>query len=283
MNELELRPLLNLRTRIGAKVTLDYKFSDNSKICITSSYNALRDESERYRIRFRAREDFQEAGNPLVAGSAESSSARFIRDMADVQEQGENLTFTLGGNPIIKNSGELDYGFSISQSKREQTSIRSVFRACNIAYDIDLSERDFPRFIPRNLDVDDYSLYEFGGYQSDEPRCITGINQFLFVNYEQPINLWGKITSSIKGGTKLRFQENTRRLNNTEYGEYDGVYTTDQVVGGEQGSNFGGRYDMGRFPSPSRAARHFRENFDLYLIDQIATFFNTESETYDTQ
>jgi TonB-dependent receptor len=283
LNELELRPLLNLRTRIGANVTLDYKFTDNSKIFVTSSYNTLRDESERYRIRFRAREDFQEAGNPLVAGSAESSSARFRRDMADVQEQRENITFTLGGNHVINNSGKLDYGLSVSQSEREQRSIRSVFRASNIVYDIDLSERDFPRFTPRNLDVNDYSQYEFGGYQSDDPRRITGINQSLFVNYEQPINLGEKITSSIKGGAKLRFQDNSRRLNNTEYGEFDGIYTMDQVVGGEQGSIFGGRYDMGRFPSPSRAARHFRENFNLYQIDPLATFFNTESETYDTQ
>ncbi|NBC57631.1 MAG: TonB-dependent receptor [Bacteroidetes bacterium] len=283
LNELELRPLLNLRTRFGANTTLDYKFSDNSEIFLTGSFNALTDESERYRIRFRAREDFPEAGNPLVVGSEEDSDGRFRRDMADVHEQRENLTITFGGNHVINNSGKLDYGYSYSQSEREETSIRSVFRAQDIVYDIDLSERDFPQFIPRNFDVNDYSLYEFGGYQLDDPRRIKGTNQTIFVNYEQPINLGSKITSSIKTGGKLRFQENTRSLNNTEYGDYNGFYTMDQVVGDDQGSIFGGRYDMGRFPSPSRAARHFRDNFDLYQIDPLATFFNTESERYETQ
>ncbi len=287
LDELTLRPLLNLRQRIGVGITFDYKFNQNSMFYTSVKYNSLNDENERYRIRLRTRGAFNETGNPFVAGITDpdgsienGSSTRFRRDMRDDRQTRENITFNVGGEHLIANSLKVDYGYNLSRSERESFEERAVFRAENLIYDIDLSDPDFPQFIPRNFDTSDYSQYQFGAYQRNLPSIFGGFNQTLFANAALPFRLGSKVNGEIKSGAKLRLQETFRTENNIQYAEFDGLYTMDQVVGDEQGTIFDGRYDMGAFPSPSRALTHFRDNFDLYIFQPGESLINTASNTY---
>ncbi|WP_299521141.1 TonB-dependent receptor [Winogradskyella sp.] len=283
LDELALRPLLNLRTRIGANMTLDYKFNEQSTVFTSFSYNFLRDQNERYRIRFRSMGDFPNADNINEVGSGINSNARLRRDMSDDDERRENVNLTIGGRHALGAWGKLDYGYTLSRSEREETSFRTVFRAIGVNYIIDRSDRDFPQFIPQGFDVNDYSQYEFGGYQADNPNLINGFNQTGYLNVTVPLRLGNKVTGEFKTGGKFRLQENSRRRTNLQWAEYQGFYTLDQVVGDDQGSIFDGRYDMGSFPSPSRSARHFNANFDLYTFDPAESTFNTVSNSFDVE
>ncbi|WP_422106290.1 TonB-dependent receptor [Winogradskyella sp.] len=283
LDELALRPLLNLRTRAGANMTLDYKFSEQSAVFTSFSFNSLRDQNERYRIRFRSMGDFPDPNNINIVGSGEESTARFRRDMSDEDERRENVTFTVGGRHALGSWGKIDYGYTLSRSEREETSFRTVFRASGVNFLIDRSDRDFPQFIPQGFDGTDYSQFEFSGYQVDNPSSVNGFNQTAYLNATIPLRFGSKVTGEFKTGGKIRLQENSRRRDNMQWGGYQGFYTLDQVVGNDQGSIFEGRYDMGAFPSPSRSARHFNANFDLYTFDPLNSIFNTASNSFDVE
>ncbi len=280
--ELQTRPSLNVRERIGANATFDYRFSENSKILATGSYYSLVDQGERYRTRYRSRGVFPELGNPLVAGT-ENGSARIQKDLADQTRRRSNFTFTIGGEHLINNSGKLDYGYNYSNSERDEEAFRSVFVRRGIVFDIDLSNPDFPQYNPRDFNESNAAQYEFLGYQVEKPITVTGTNQTFYANYEQPFKLGNKINSTLKFGGKLRLQENSRRRFNTQYANYQGNFTLDQVAGPDQGSIFEGRYNLGVFPSASRMRRHFEANQDLYTFDADESFLNTESNKYDAQ
>lgn len=282
LNEFQTRPTFNFRERIGANTTIDYKFSENSQIFLTGSYYALKDESERYRTRFRARGDFPEFGNPLVAGSV-GGGARIQKDIARSNQSRDNITITLGGNHLINNSVKLDYGLNVSTSERDEEIFRSVFSANGIQFDIDISNSDFPQYKPRNFDQTNNSLFNFLGYQIEAPIRITGINKTGFFNFEHPFKIGEKVNSQLKMGTKIRLQENSRRRTNIQYINYSGNFTMDQVIGENQGSILGGRYQLGNFPSVSRMSRHFATNSALYQFDKEESSFNELSNTFDAQ
>ncbi|MBQ0734665.1 TonB-dependent receptor [Aquimarina celericrescens] len=280
LDELELRPRENVRTRFGVNTTIDYKFTERSKIFAKFILNRLEDESERYRIRYRARGEFLDPLNPDIAGGPDTD-ARFRKDVADQIVTRENVTFTFGGEQNIGSFGKLDYGYSASRSERIQNVERSVFRRRGITYRIDLSERDFPQFIPLDFDPTDATQLEFSGYQRDVPQLTQGNIQTTYFNMTIPYVLGTKANGQIKLGGKFRFQENLRRRVNRQYGDFDGVYTLDQVIGDDQGSILGGRYNLGAFPSPSRTRRHFIDNFDLYEFEEDNAFQNEQRDTFD--
>lgn len=282
LDELELRPLQNFRERWGANATFDYRFSPSSKIFTKFSLNSLRDQSERYRIRLRARGSFPDKGNPFFVGG-EDSDARFRRDVRDQTTRRENATFTFGGQHSFWKSATVDYGYSLSRSERTDDVQAVVFRATGLSFNIDRSDRDFPQFNPIDFDPSDYSQYNFSGYQLTNPRIVYGLIQNVKANFTFPITLNTKINGELKFGGKLRFQENSRTLNSEQYAGYDGFYNLSQVLGEDQGSIFDGRYNMGRFPSPARTLQHFRQNFSLYGFDQPNSFFNSESNTFDAE
>lgn len=282
LTEIQTRPRTNVRERIGANITLDYKFSKTSQIFFTSSYNYLRDSNQRYRTRYRSRQEFPELGNPLLAGFP-NGRGRIQKDVADQDRRRSNLTLTFGGDHLFNKKDKLDYGASFSQSRRNETAIRSVFAANGIQFNIDLSDRLFPKYIPIDFDESDITQYGFLGYQIEDPIEIDGTNISAFANYEIPFTIAEKINSKLKFGAKLRLQENSRRRKNIQYQPYLGNFTLDQVAGDDQGTIFDGEYTLGRFPSPSRMQRHFALNSDLYVFDESESSFNALSNTFDAQ
>jgi TonB-dependent receptor len=282
LTELQVRPRLNLRERIGVNTTLDYKFSETSKIFLTASYYSLRDQSERYRTRYRSRQQFPEPGNPLLAGF-ENGNARIQKDLSLEDEKRRNITVTFGGEHLIKNKGKLDYGLNYSSSDRNQEDVRSVFVASGLQFDINLADPTFPQYVPRNFNEADISNYNFLGYQIEAPIENLATNTSGFVNYEHPFRIGKKVNSKLKVGTKLRLQENTRNRNNIQYASYLGSFTMDQVAGPDQGNILNNRYTMGSFPSASRMARHFAQNSDLYVFDADESAFNALSNIFDAQ
>jgi TonB-dependent receptor len=291
LSEVQVRPTTNLRERIGSNVTLDYKFSENSEIFLTASYNYLRDRNFRYRTRYRSRQQFPEAGNPLLAGFP-NGRGRLQKDIADQDRKRNNFTLTVGGNHLINKKNKLDYGANFSDSRRNETAIRSVFARNGLQFDIDLSDSNFPQYNPFLVNSDgqrvpfdesDASEYGFLGYQIENPIEVLGTNISTFINYEIPFRIGEKINSKLKFGTKVRLQENSRRRNNVQYQPYLGNFTLDQVAGPDQGDILDGRYTLGLFPSASRMERHFDLNSDLYVFDRDESIFNALTNTYDAQ
>lgn len=282
LTELQVRPTINIRERLGANATLDYKFSKSSQIVFTTSYYSLRDQNERYRTRYRSRQEFPELGNPLLAGF-ENGRGRLQKDLAAIDQRRENLTFTLGGDHLVNHSGKVDWGLNYSDSKRDEEAVRSVFAANGIQFDIDLADSNFPQYIPRNFDESDNSLYDFLGYQIESPIEITGANFAAFGNYEQLFKIGEKVNSTLKFGGKIRLQENSRRRNNIQYQPFLGNFNLEQVQGPDQGNILGNRYTMGSFPSASRMARHFEQTGELYQFDTNESRFNAESNAFDAQ
>ncbi len=280
LDEIELRPRENIRTRIGVNTTIDYKFSNTSKIFAKFILNKLEDESERYRIRYRARGEFLDPENPNIVGGP-GTDARFRKDVSDQVVNRENITFTLGGLHNMGSIGKFDYGYSISRSERVQNVDRSVFRRTGVTYRIDLSDRDFPQYIPLDFDPSDPTQLEFSGYQRDMPQLTQGNIQTVHANFTIPYLLGTSASGEIKFGGKLRFQDNTRRRTNRQYSDFDGIYTLNQVIGDDQGSILGDRYNLGAFPSPSRTLRHFVDNFGLYQFEEEDSFQNTQRDTFD--
>ncbi|MBP2831448.1 TonB-dependent receptor [Aquimarina sp. U1-2] len=280
LNELELRPRENVRTRLGFNTTFDYKFNPTSEVFIKLALNKVEDESERYRIRYRGRGAFLDSSDPTLVGGP-GSDARFRKDVADQVTDRENVTFTFGGKHTIASFAKLDYGYSFSRSERFQTVDRTVFRRRGITYRIDQSDRDFPQFIPLDFDPTDISQLEFSAFQRDQPRLTQGRIQTIQTNVAFPFILNTKINGEIKVGGKVRLQQNLRRTTNNQWGNFDGQYFLDQVVGDDQGSIFDGTYDLGAFPSPSRTLQHFNDNFNLYLFNENESAENSLRDTFN--
>lgn len=278
LDEIQLRPLENERTRYGINGTFDYKFSDNSKIFTKFSFNSLEDVSERYRIRFRARRLFTDPENPNIASGDDT---RYRKDIADNIRKRENVTLSFGGEHLINNTFKLDYGYTASRSERSNFVDRVVFRRRGVTYRVDRSERDFPQFIPLDFNPENYNEYDFSGFQRDQPASTQGFIQTATANLALPFNI-NNVRAEVKIGGKARLQSSSRERNNLQWGNFNGVYTLDQVLGEDQGEIFDGRYDLGAFPSPSRARRHFEDNFDLYSFNEQNSFENTFRDIFDT-
>lgn len=281
LDELQIRPTERIRQRAGLNSTIDYKFSETSQVFLTASYYWLNDFQERYRLRYRARQQFPEVGNPFVAGF-ENGRARVQKDIAQTDEVRQNFTVAFGGDHVINKKGKIDYGLNLSSSERTSDVVRNVFARNGVQFDIDVSNPDFPKYIPRNIDLNDPSQLNYLSFQ-DELFNVEGMNFGGFVNYEHPFRIGDKINSTLKVGAKVRLEETSRIRENNNYGSYDGNFTMDQVAGPDQGSIFGGEYQMGVFPSVSRNQRHFQQNSELYSIDEQQNIFQSLSNTFDAQ
>ncbi len=279
LDELQIRPTYRIRQRAGATTTVDYKFSENSQIYLNTSYFWLKDDQERYRLRYRARQDFPEVGNPFLAGS-EGGRGRVQKDLNVYDQVRRNFTFALGGDHLINKKGKIIYGLNLSSSERREDILGAVFSRNGVQFDIDVSETDFPQYTPRNLDLSDPSSLNFLSL-NDGLIVVKGLNTSAFIDYEHPFKIGNKINSKFKVGGKLRLQENSRVREATSSGTFVGNYTMDQIATPDLGGIFGNRYQLGNFPSPSRSQRHFELNADLYLPNEQENVFESASNTYN--
>ena len=278
LDELQVRPSERIRQRAGANTTIDYKFSENSQIFLTSSYYWLNDFTERYRLRYRAQQQFPEIGNPLLAGFP-NGRGRVQKDVAQTDQTRKNFTVAFGGEHLLFKKGKILYGLNLSSSKREEDVVRNVFARNGVQFDIDVSDANFPKYTPRGFDLSDSSVLNFLSLQ-DEFISVSGINTSGYFDYEHPFNIGKKVNSTLKFGVKVRLQENTRFRDNINYGGYLGNFTMDQVEGPNRGTVFDGRYQMGAFPSPSRSRTHLRQNQALYVVNEQENQFQELSNTF---
>ncbi len=278
LDEFQVRPTQRIRQRAGLNTTIDYKFSENSQIYLTSSYYWLNDFQERYRLRYRAQQQFPEIGNPLLAGF-ENGRGRVQKDIAQTDQTRQNFTIAFGGDHLINKKGKLIYGLNLSTSSRNEDIVRNVFARNGVQFDIDVSNPDFPQFTPRGFDLSDPTVLNFLSLQ-DELIVVKGTNLSSFVDYEYPFRIGNKINSTLKFGSKMRLQQNSRSRVNQNFRNYLGNFTMDQVAGPDQGSIFGGQYQLGPFPSPSRSRTHFMQNTPLYVVNEQENIFQELSNTF---
>lgn len=280
LNEFQVRPTYRIRQRAGANATVDYKFSENSQIFLTSSYYWLKDDQERYRLRFRARQQFPEIGNPLLAGF-ENGRGRVQKDLNTFDGVRRNFTIALGGDHLINNKGKVTYGLNLSSSERDEDVFGGVFGKNGVQFDIDVSSPDFPQYTPRDFDLTNPAELNFISLNVGN-TLVKGLNISAFIDYEYPFKIGNKINSALKFGGKLRLQENSRVRTSDNAGSFAGNFTMDQVATPDQGSIFGGRYQLGTFASPSRMRRHFQQNRGLYELSDDVNRSEGFSNTYDS-
>lgn len=280
LNEFQVRPTYRVRQRAGLNATVDYKFSENSQIFLTTSYFWLKDDQERYRLRYRSRQQFPEVGNPFLGGF-ENGSGRVQKDLNTFNGVRRNFTIAFGGDHLINNRGKVIYGLNLSSSERDEDVFGGVFAKSGVQFDIDVSNPDFPQYTPRDFDLTNPAELNFLSLNVGN-TLVKGRNIAAFVEYEYPFEIGNKINSTLKFGGKLRLQENSRVRTSDNVGSFDGNFTMDQVATPDFGSIFGGRYQLGAFASPSRMRRHFQQNRDLYELSEDVNVFEGSSNTYDS-
>ncbi|MBS9462622.1 TonB-dependent receptor [Flagellimonas sp. 389] len=277
LDDYRLRPLLNERTRIGVNATFDYKFSENSSLVFKATYNNLRDKSLRRRTRFRPRNNYQDPLNPNVAGP--DNDVRVRRDINDRVINRENINISLEGNHPLGDFAKLDYGINYSRNERKLNSDRFVFRERDLTL-VQERDGDFTIFSSPDADFEDYSAFLFNSFQQDLPILNRGDNTVARLNLTIPFRL-GKNSGEFKTGGKYRDLDNLRRRNTVEYNDFNGPYNLSQVLDGNSGTIFDGRYEMGQFPNPNSAREHFNLFRSAYDLDVNTSRINSESFFFD--
>ncbi|GMQ27880.1 TonB-dependent receptor [Algoriphagus confluentis] len=209
MGNYQYRRTQNNRERIGATLTLDYRFSEDSELIFNYMYNRRSDEDLRNRLRF----DMDRSGARFISlDSIVGGRAR--RDIDVFDEVKTNQSFNLQG---IHQAGRLkvDWGAYYTFSNRTYESQRGDFARDEIGIVIDspngiYSPRPAFRTAAEFPSVYDPFLFgDFRRYEEDfETTDATNLVGKVDLRYD--FSLAGKFPVYLKAGGKYRTQTNDK-------------------------------------------------------------------------
>jgi TonB-dependent receptor len=274
--DFSIRPLQNTRSRTTVTSTIDYKFSETSKIYFNFLYSNLTDESVRNRLRIRPR-----SGTYTDEFTASGNNVEARRDVNDRTIAKNNYTLNFGGKHDLKAlNAVLDYELFYTTSERELQSRRHSFRQRNFTLKVDRSNPDFPIFSSPNANFNDYSKYNFLSYEQDLPIRNSGKNLVYKFNITKPLKI-GDNNAEIKFGAKLRDQTNERRRSTNVYDQLTGVYDLSQVVGTLENNLFNKTYQIGFSPNFGAAQKYYNDNSSNFVLNEAQTRGQSDSYYFD--
>lgn len=247
------------RERYGLNGTVEYDFSDRSRMFVRAMYNRFDD--RQYTPKFT--HSLRGGAGLSTNGVEDAPTYRTAR-----QRNHALTTVTLGtGGTHPIGSATFDYSLSYARGGNDQPTYFNASWMTTGDYAIDLSDRVYPRVTPVN-GTDPYRLadYQLTGFSIETEE--TGDRDFTgSFSVELPFRS-DVFTGSFEMGGKLRAKETFRVAQETAYRPADGVVITmDQHPrrGFGNGSFYGDRYDFGGGYDPGSLSRYFRAHPDEFV------------------
>ncbi|KGE87897.1 MAG: TonB-dependent receptor [Phaeodactylibacter xiamenensis] len=214
--EAQLRHYDIKRTRISVAPTLDYKFSEDSKLYLQTMYNSFTDNETRRRLIYDL-EDPLNANYFLFGG--------IDHDIRDRIKQQQLSTIALGGEHKIGRV-TIDYQmFYARASEREPNRLEARFESPGqaITIDFDVSDPDYPRATyPNETNAANATDYE--NFELDEMLLEnTNTREDLYtprVNVTIPYEFNNGQEGYFKFGGKIRSRVKTQDIRSQTFGAY---------------------------------------------------------------
>lgn len=277
IDALELRDYELNRERAGFVTSLDYRFSEQSKIYINSAYNYFTDTE--YRRAFIAEADVM------------------AREFKDRLEKQKIFSLSGGGQHALSDRWEIDYMASYSYADQYTPFDRNV--VFEQAYEdpiteediefvtFDRSDTDYPQFgvtsagSALGAGAYSYSNFEFDEFEqsseSTSDENLTGrLN--LAMNYNV-----GEVAGKLKFGGLFRTKDKVTTPRVRLFG-YDGDFLYSDVQGDFEDDDFlnnnypGG---IGLFPDPERLEDFYDSNRSSFELEEEDSRADSQSETFN--
>jgi TonB-dependent receptor len=251
------------RKRVGLSTTLDYNFSENSKIYLRALYSAVGDQENRRQLQFESEEDEGEMEYTVV------------RELKDRYENQGVYSFNLGGSrvgPKLK----LDYEVAYSKAFQDTPHNRyTIFEnEEDVAWNFNIADRKNPRITNFTYDgtaanYNESSFYSLNSYEISKTLA-EDQNTTAKINLGVPLN-FGNKQGELKFGGKVRFKEksfNVKDFNIFDYEGDDAVMLSDLQGGYTDNSFMGGDFGaIGYFANPN-SVDYLNANLDLFESEE---------------
>lgn len=286
----QISDLKNQRTRLGATLTLDYRFSPKSDIIFNFMFSRRSDLDERNRLRVFLNESAGVQWQSLDT----IRQTELRRDVAFRDYFSENLSYNLEGKHGI-GQAVVDWGLYYADSRREEDGLNGRFERGS-DYRVDLAVANssdgiyttFPRFQAINSEFDFYnpfiinevSRYDLVGLTLESDNAVGKVNFLL--PYQ-----WAGASGSFKTGVKYRRQSNARSRANTIYNYSDPNRVIDEregfasLISDFEDENFlDNNMRFGASINEAKFRDFIDENVNLFVFDRISSDRNTFNDTY---
>ncbi|WP_179353620.1 TonB-dependent receptor [Winogradskyella vidalii] len=213
LDDYQYRVTQNLRTRIGATATIDYKFNDKHNLVFNYMYNRREDNDLRNRLRF----DMDRGGS--VYETLDSiTDGRIRRDINIFDELKENHTYNLQGNHAL-GAWSIDWGAFYAKSQREFTSDRGDFARDEVTIIADNPGgiyNDVPYFRLSSEDESMYNPFLYNDFRRYEEDFETTDADHIVgkINIRKTFNFLNEYAGYFKFGAKVRSQTNSKYRDN---------------------------------------------------------------------
>lgn len=222
MDNYQYRNAKNVRERIGATATLDYRFNDNHELVFNYMYNRREDNDLRNRLRF-------DMNNGQFHALDSIENGRVRRDINIWDELKTNHSFGLQGYHTL-DAWQIDWSANYVLSDRLFTSDRGDFATSTssggttiVADNPGGMYADVPKFRPASFEQNMYDPFfyrEFRRYEEDY-ETTEATNLVGRIDLTRFLNILGKYPAHIKFGGKVRSQTNSKYRNNQVLGFND--------------------------------------------------------------
>ncbi|MCB1025669.1 MAG: TonB-dependent receptor, partial [Acidobacteria bacterium] len=241
LDELELRDYTVNRKRWGLNPTIDYRFSDSSKIFFKGIYNQFDDQEYRRRTRYRISDD------------------RIERELKD-RFEGQTITqASFGGEHLLPNFMQIDYKVSYAYADEEEPNrLDTTFRQKKVKFAPNVTPNSIdPNNIQANPLNEDLAAYTFDDAVR-ESNLTNERNFNMHFNASMPFPTSSGFAGILKFGVKNKFKKKFRDNNATIFGYDDSsdapLFTQALDSNFVLGTFLNGLYDQGsEFVSPSIA------------------------------
>ncbi len=230
LDDLQLRDYIINRKRWGVNPSIDYRFSDTSRIFFKGIYNQFDDQEFRRRTRFRL-------GN-----------GRIERELKD-RFEGQTITQgSFGGDHVLPNFVQIDYKVSFALADEEEPDrLDTTYRQRNVIFNPNVSPTSIdPDNIQANPQNEDFSLYTFD--ESVLENNVTTERDFrVKFNASIPLPTSTGFAGLLKVGFKNKYKKKFRNNDVTvfEFDDNEPVFTQVLDQNFTQGTFLDGRYNPG--------------------------------------
>jgi hypothetical protein len=283
--EVQLRHYDIQRTRIAVSPSLDYRFSDRSKIFLKAMFNSFTDQETRRRKIYTTDDPFN--FSRYLFGGIEHDT-RF-------RTQNQQLaTLAIGGEHTIGRV-VVDYQMFASQASETipdyfEARFENPGQAIDISFDF--SDSDYPKAVIESAEATDYQNYDFDEFQQEtsEVREILLTPRF---NVKVPYNLNASNDGFLKIGGKIRSRVKERDFLNSTYNNYRPVNNGNiagtgepliltEVAGNWSENNLLNQgYLLEVMPDVERFLDHYEFNSAYYVPSRNASRSNTYNQDYE--
>jgi TonB-dependent receptor len=266
LEELELRDYAVGRERKGLTGTLDYRFDDEvSRFYLQGIWNEYSDQEYRRRTTL-----------AFLDGEAE-------RELKDRLETQTIMSLSAGGTHLF-GAATMDYRAGYSYAEENEPKARyPVFVTEDLAFNVNLGDRDRPRYTETTGGLTNYSAYEFDEYELDD-NLTTDRDFNASVDLSFPLDL-GATSGSLRFGGKARLKTKDRANKVTIYDGFDGDLALSDVVGSSVDRDFyddcAGCYDVGSVAGARESWNFYRANQSSFELDSDGTREDSDAEDFN--